>query len=416
MFPKLRTALLAAALAFPATAALAEPITLEEAIAKAVNAAPSMRANEAAIDAARAGRVQAGVRPNPTVTVESENFVGTGPYNVFGQAEITGTYSQTIERSGKRNARLAYADRDIGVAEASSRVARLELASAVQRAFLDVVIAGYVAEIAHTRLGVEIEMEREALRRVRGYKDPLFVETSAAARVTQARLNLVEAKARQAGARAALAAFWNGRGEDVETKGEVLSGIPAARQLAVADAELAQAEAARASAAVAVEQTRARQDYTLSGGARFLRGTNDVALVAGITIPLGRFDRNQGNIARAQAEKLRIELTAEAQRLERLRRLASLGAEADAARARADAIVREVYPQTVKALQQVREGYARGGFNFRDIQGAADAIIQAQAEWLGAVTRHRDLQTEIDRLSGRFDTAADTTTDGETNP
>jgi cobalt-zinc-cadmium efflux system outer membrane protein len=407
MFLKLRTALLAAALAFPATAAFAEPITLDEAIAKAIDAAPSIRASAAAIAAAQAGSVQAGVRPNPTVTVEGENLVGSGPYSVFGQAEITGTYSQTIERGGKRDARVAYAERDIGVAEASSRVARLELVSAVQRAFLDVVIVGYIVEIAETRLGVEIEMQREALRRVRGYKDPLFVETSASARVTQAQLNLVEARARQAGAKAALAAFWNGSAEDVETVGEVLSGIPAARELAVADAELAQAEVARASAVVSVEQTRTTQDYTLSGGARFLRGTNDVALVAGVTIPIGRFDRNQGNIARAQAEKLRIELTAEAERLDRLRRLASLGAEADAARARADAIVLEVYPQTTKALRQVREGYARGGFNFRDMQGAADAIIQAQAEWLDAVIRYRDLQTEIDRLTGRFDAAAD---------
>ena len=412
MLSTLRTALLAAALAFPAPAALAQPITLDEAIAKAIEAAPSIRANEAAISAARAGRIQAGVRPNPTVTVEGENLVGSGPYNVFGQAEITGTYSQTIERGGKRDARVAYAERDIGVAEASSRVARLELVSSVQRAFLDVLIAGYVVEIAETRSGVEAEMQREALRRVRGYKDPLFVETSASARVTQARLNLIEARARQAGARAALAAFWNGRPEEIETAGKVLSGIPAARRLAFADAELAQAEAARASAAVTVEQTRARSDYTLSGGARFLRGTNDVALVAGVTIPLGRFDRNQGNIARAQAERLRIELTAEAQRLDRLRRLASLGAEADAARVRADAIVRDVYPQTTKALRQVRDGYARGGFTFRDMQGAADAIIQAQAEWLDAVTRYSNLQTEIDRLTGRFDAAAE----GGTNP
>ena len=407
MFPKLRTAFLAAALAFPATAASAEPVTLDEAIAKAIAAAPSIRANEAAVAAAQAGRVQAGVRPNPTVTVEGENLVGSGPYNVFGQAEITGTYSQTIERGGKRDARVAYAERDVSVAEASSRVARLELVSAVQREFLNVVIAGYVVEIAETRLGVEVEMQREALRRVRGYKDPLFVETSASARVTQARLNLIEAQARQQGMRAALAAYWNGDVEDVETVGEVMSGIPAARELAAADAELAQAEVARASAAVILEQTRARPDYTVSGGARFLRSTNDVALVAGVTIQLGRYDRNQGNIARAQAEKLRIEFTAEAQRLDKLRRLVSLGAEADAARARGDAIVREVYPQTTKALRQVRDGYARGGFTFRDMQGAADAIIQAQAEWLNAVIRYRDLQTEIDRLTGRFDAAAD---------
>jgi len=41
------------------------------------------------------------------------------------------------------------------------------------------------------------------------------------------------------------------------------------------------------------------------------------------------------------------------------------------------------------------------------MQGAADAIMEAQAEWLDAVIRTRDLQTEIDRLTGRFDAAAD---------
>ena len=102
---------------------------------------------------------------------------------------------------------------------------------------------------------------------------------------------------------------------------------------------------------------------------------------------------------------MRIELTAEATRLDRLRRLASLGADAAAARTQAQAIVTEVYPRTTKALQQVRAGYARGGFSFRDMQDAADAILSAQDQWLEAITKYRDLQTEIDRLTGRFDVA-----------
>ena len=90
-------------------------------------------------------------------------------------------------------------------------------------------------------------------------------------------------------------------------------------------------------------------------------------------------------------------------RLEKLRRLASLRADADTAKRRADALVREVYPQTYKTLSQVREGYNRGGFTFRDIQDAADAILQVQDQWLQSITQYRDLQTEIDRLTGRFD-------------
>ncbi len=412
MFLSLRSALLAGALIISSGAAHAETLTLEQAVAKASEAAPLLKANDAAIAAARAGRRQADVRPNPSVTVEAENFAGSGPYNVFGRSEVTGIYSQPIERGGKRDARIAYAERDIGVAQASGRVTRLDLAAAVERAFIDINIADAVVQITAYRLETEREIEREALRRVRGYKDPLFVETRAAARVAQAKIDADQAEAKARAARNSLASFWAGTGEDLQVAGEFLPYIPVELKLADADLSLANAETARASAAVNVEQSRAVQDYTVSGGARFLRETNDVTLVAGITIPLGRFDRNQGNIERAQAERLRAELTAEANRLERLRRLASLRVDADAARTRADAIMAEVYPRTTKTLAQVREGYNRGGFTFRDVQDAADAILAVQDQWLQAMTQYRDTQTEIDRLIGRFGDAAAV----ETNP
>ena len=403
MLDSTRAALFAAALLVAGQAARAETVTLEQAIAKASEAAPSLSAGDAAIAAARAGRVQAGVRPNPSVTLQGENFVGTGPYNVLGQAEITATYSQPIERGGKRAARVAFAQRDIGVAEASARIVRLNLAAAVQRAYIDVQIADYAVRTSGERLETEAQMQREALRRVRGYKDPLFVETRAAARVAQARLARDEARARLANARNHLASFWAGSGTDLQLADKLTLSNSSPQTIAAADQALRDAEIARARAGIVVEQSKAAQDYTLSGGARYLRGTGDVALVAGVTIPLGRFDRNQGNIERAQAERQRLEFLAEADRLEKLRRLASRGADADAARARADAIMAEVYPRTIRTLDQVREGYNRGGFTFRDVQDAADAIVSVQEQWLDAITRFRDAQTEIDRLTGRFD-------------
>ena len=409
---KLRAAVMAGALAVTSPPVLAEPITLDEAIRRASEAAPLLQAGEAAISAAQAGARQAAVRPNPSIAVEGENLVGTGPYDVLRQSEVSVTYSQPIERGGKRAARVALAQQDIGVAEASARIARLDLAAAVQRAYIDIQIADFTARISAERLETETGMQRETLRRVRGYKDPLFVETRAAARVAQARLARDEAQTRLANARNLLASFWAGAGADLQLADGLSLTNASAMTVAAADQALRDAEIARARAGVVVEQSRATRDYTLSGGARYLRGTGDVALLAGVTIPLGRFDRNQGNIERAQAERQRMEFLAEAGRLERLRRLASLRADADAARTRADAIMAEVYPRTVRTLEQVREGYNRGGFNFRDMQDAADAIVAVQDQWLDAITRFRDTQTEIDRLTGRFDATAPM----ETNP
>ena len=411
-----RAAFLAGALLVTGAPSLAETVSLNQAVAKALDAAPLLRAEEAAIAAARAGKVQADVRPNPSVTVEAENFVGTGPYSVLRRAEVTATYNQPIERGGKRAARVALAEREIGVASASAEVTRLELAAAVQRSFLDILIARQIEAIAKQQLSIEEGLQSEALRRVRGYKDPFFVETRAAARVAQAQIALEQSRAKLNNARDALASFWGGNGDDLDVVGELVLGGNQKIELAEADQALEEARVARASAAVMVEQTRKTQDYTVNGGTRFIKGTNDIALVAGITIPLGRFDRNQGNIERARAERLRLELTAEANRLERLRRRASLGAEADRALSRADAIKSEVYPRVAKTLAQVREGYNRGGFSFRDMQDAADAIIVAQDKWLTAMIEYRDLQTELDRLTGRFDASIAAINEGYTQP
>ena len=402
----MRAALLAGALIVTGHTASAENVTLEQAIVKAVEAAPLLKADNAAVAAARAGRVQASVRPNPSVTVEAENFVGTGPYGVLGQAEITATYNQPIERGGKRAARVALADKDIDMAQASANVTRLDLAASVQRAFFDVLIAKDVLQISQFRLATERELQTEALRRVRGYKDPLFVETRAAARVASARIGFEQADFRLEAARDLLAGYWGSDGDDLTVDGALMASDSIPLRLAPSDEKLTEARVARASAAVVVEETRRTQDYTVNGGARFLRGTNDVAAVAGITIPLGRFDRNQGGIDRARAEKDRLSFAAEAARLEKLRRLASLRANAESAQTRANALMEEVYPRAYKTLQQVREGYNRGGFTFRDIQDAADAILEVQDQWLEANTQYRDLQTEIDRLTGRFDPAS----------
>lgn len=410
MFPTIRAALLTGLLIASAQTAHAETLTLEQAIAKALDGSPALQANDAAVSAAEAGKRQAGVRPNPRISVEAENFIGTGPYFILGQSQITGTYTQTIERGGKREARTALAGREVDVAKAQGRITRLDLAAAVQKAYVDVQIANELVRIGAYRLGVEQGVQAEAFRRVRGYKDPLFVETRASARVSQASLALQEARIKRENAYAHLASYWGANSGDVD----VIEGIALMQRnetkLADADGALANAEVDRARAAVVVEQAKPVRDYEVSGGARILKGTNDVALVGGVSFPLGRFDKNQGNIERAQLERQRLELQAEANRLERLRSLAQLRADADAALTRANGIMAEVFPKTTKTLEQVRWGYNRGGFRFSDIEDAANAIIEVQGQWVEAMTRYRDVQADIDRLTGRFDPTDSTDT------
>lgn len=70
----------------------------------------------------------------------------------------------------------------------------------------------------------------------------------------------------------------------------------------------------------------------------------------------------------------------------------------------------DIYPLVTKRLAQVQAGYARGGFSFRDMEDAADAIFDAHENFLEALSTLRATQAQIDRLTGRFDTTLRTET------
>ncbi|MCB8828848.1 TolC family protein, partial [Escherichia coli] len=68
--------------------------------------------------------------------------------------QIGATYSQRIERGGKRAARVAGADADLDVARAEAVVRRLETATAVQRLYVEVQAAEAAIGIARERVAI----------------------------------------------------------------------------------------------------------------------------------------------------------------------------------------------------------------------------------------------------------------------
>ena len=94
-------------------------VTLEQAIARALDASPTIKSRDELVGGADAGVRQSGVLPNPEIDVELENFAGSGPFNSLDEAELTLGVSQRIERSGKRDGRVAIAkaERDIAAIE-----------------------------------------------------------------------------------------------------------------------------------------------------------------------------------------------------------------------------------------------------------------------------------------------------------
>lgn len=391
----------------PAVSTRSEAITLERAVALALNAAPEAAANAARLDALRASQRQAGVRPNPVLEVLAENVVGTGRYRFVDGAEVTATYAQTIERGGRREARVALAGRDIEVAEAEALVQRLDIARRLHTAFVEALTAEAMVGVVTERLRLARELRDEISRRVRAARDPLFAGTRAEARVSEAEVDLALAEHARDAAMTRLAALWGGNARGLtisideffmlDRPEPVLSDTISPVDLAVYEARVRRAEAV-----YRLEQTRRVQDPTVRGGARYLNGTGDIALVGGISIPLARHDTNRGNIERADAERRRAEADIEVARVTRMRELALARERVSETRHEAQALLQQVFPLALRTLAQVRAGFVRGGFRHADLDDAATRVNTVRERMVRAAAEYHRARIEADRLTGRF--------------
>lgn len=388
----------------PAVAAAPAPpaLRLEQALRRAAEADPARAGLAARLRAAEAGIRQADVRPNPSLGVTVENLPTLGAGNFMGLTETTLTYDQRLERGGDREARtqLARSEGDLIVARALvSALDRLEQA---QQAWTEALSADAQIEIARERLDLAERFQVEVQRRVEAARDPLFAGARAEAELAQAQIDFDQAEVNARIARITLAKFWNGVADfsltpaDFEDVGasRVVAGDPAAADLAVFDAQ-----ARIFDAQARVEEARAVPDPTVSVGVRHL-WENDVSLVFGGSIPLQRYDRNQGAIDRARAEGVAAQADRSALRIEREREIARLQVLLLSRANEARRIAEETLPQAERAVTLVREGFARGGFTYNDVQAAHTALLQSRARRVAVLQSFHNDRARLDRLTG----------------
>ncbi len=108
------------------SAALAGPLTFDDALAKAKAGAPSVKAKALSADATRSARIAAGQLPDPKLALGIDSFPISGPL-AFQPSRDNFTWarvgvSQDIPNLAKRRAQRGRADAEIAVADAGTLV------------------------------------------------------------------------------------------------------------------------------------------------------------------------------------------------------------------------------------------------------------------------------------------------------
>lgn len=381
-----------------------QALTLPEAFARALDAAPNMKAAEQARLGAEAGVRQADRMPNPTADFTAENFAGGGNRQSFDRAETTLGLSQKLEWGGDREARTRLANAEVGTVRANAGVQRQDLMQNVELAYLAVQKTGAELEVALQRADLAREIVATVDQRVRAARDPLLAGARSKALLADAEIALETARLAERAAKAQLATYWGGDTNfSVDAAsfqsfgGDIGAAVDGSAELA-----LAAAQEDRAAAAIAVEKARGRQDPIISGGLRYFHETDETALVFGFSVPLPLWDRNEGAIARSEAERSRLRFETETLRRNIVRQIDSARSQMDIARREIEAIDSLLLPAAEEALSSARQGYSAGGFSYLDVLEAQRIAVEARLRRISAFHSYHSARVALNRLTGAY--------------
>ncbi len=368
------------------------PLTLSAALQRAADSNPALAAQRYGERAAEALIEQAGFRPNPTLNVALENFAGTGTHRGIDRLESTVQASQTLERGGKRDKRVALAGRERDAAAKEYAVRRAEVLAATAAAYVDTLAAQQRRALAEEPLKLARETVAAVEARVKAAVASPAESARARAALAAAQAEYARAEAGLLAARLALAATWGGRPTDVPA----LSGklhVPAALPAEEAflgklsghpRLDLQSTVISGRRAALDLEQAQAVQDVTVSGGMRFLRDGSDAAFVAGLSVPLPVRNRNQGNIRAARETLAGAEQTARAVEIGLRTAFTTAWQDLKAAHTVAQNLRHDALPATEEAYSVVRGAYERGVLPLIDVLDAQRTLVALRRELLGA--------------------------------
>jgi cobalt-zinc-cadmium efflux system outer membrane protein len=383
-------------------------LRLEDALAAVLLRSPELAADAYEVRAREAALLQAGALPNPSVSLELEDFAGSGEFNGVESAQTTLLLGQLIELGGKRAARIEVARADRDLAAWDYEVRRIDALVRTAGAFVDVLAAQERHRLAEEAVELARSMRGVATRRLRaGIASPAD-EIRAGVQVDVAEVEREHTEHGLATARQALAALWGGetpRFERAEGELERLPVVPVAAELAqrlegspsVArwQAVLAQREALRAKA-----KSERVPDVTLRAGPRRLSGPEDTALVVGVSLPLPLWNRSRGSIAEAEHRLAKVAAETRTARVRTATELAAARVGLEAASEEASLLRTRVLPGTERAVEVLRRGYEQGRFAQIEVIDAERARLAAREQYLEALTEAHHSAQQIERLTG----------------
>jgi cobalt-zinc-cadmium efflux system outer membrane protein len=297
-------------------------LTLDEALRLAIDRNPKLAAARNEIQAFEGDKITSNKRPNPAVSLVMENFpIRTHPGPFFSTQDLTSRVDYEIERGGRRQLRTAAAGQALEAQKLAYqnqlRLIRLEVERAFYQAILaksDLDASQRILDQAERMISLNrvrlqqgdisvLDMNRiEVEKQI--FQDDVFQADLALRNAKSSFLALLNAPdlSQEVAMDGALAINAQNPEPGLPPQASLHELIPIAMKQRP-DLAARMQEIKRADTEALLQRAIRAPNVTVGGG--YKRSGPDNSFVLGVTIPLPIFNRSEGEIIRADAEKMR---------------------------------------------------------------------------------------------------------------
>jgi len=387
-----------------------EYMSIDEAIVRVMDASPRLQSAVTGIDVAKGEEQQAGFRPNPELSLEAEDFAGNDQYGGSNSAEYTLSLNQKIELGGKRNARIKAAQASSAVAQEDISIERLNILRDVHAAYLNVLVETESVDLAVEQQQLAEDVLNSVNKRVNAAAESEIQKSKAEVTLANTLIQKEQTSRQLQIARHSLAKLWGGitfnehldksyllkleQPESYEYFVEKLSNLPDMQRLAL--------ESERKDSLFNLAKTERSADPTVSVGVRRFEEGSDNAFLVGLSIPLQVFNKNQGNIAKAQAEIDQTQSDSQQFELNLKQSLFENWQNWKTAYSEASHLKTKLLPAAEKSFHLAQSAYKRGRFTYLEVLDAQRTLINARDQYLNTLRRYHNARINVKRLTNSF--------------
>lgn len=382
-------------------------ITLQEAINLGLEFSPEVKSSKDGIAAAQGLEKQAGYWSNPNFEIEAENIAGTGPYTGSDSAEYTYSLSKSIDISGKRYARKNAATQAKNAANSNFMAAKLSIMRNIHVAYASVLAEAEALKLAKEQELLAKQILKTVSKSVNAARESEIQKIKATVAYESAVIATSQEKQQFNSAKQNLAKLLGKNSLDVSLDHSHFFDLTAPDHITTYQTKLNDSPILKKFYYLSKEKKFAYDleiaskvsDPTVKIGIREFRGSDEEALVVGLSIPLPIFNRNQGNTSHARAKlsqarnnELHAKLSLEQSLIEEWRNW-------QISYQTADKLKNKILPTAKKAFRVAKSGYEKGKFPYFEVLDAQRILFDARAKYHTALKQYHVARANIELIT-----------------